>query len=119
MTIASSDVNAYSEDNLIAGSSPIVTDSGNLITGQNLARGSVVGRILASDKLTECDLAALDGSEVAVGILVHPIDATAADKVCQIYTGGTFNSDEMTWHASFDTEGKKNAAFDGSAITLR
>lgn len=119
MLIAESAVETYSNDNLIAGSAPVATGAGTLITGQNLARGAVIGRITASGKFTLCDPDAVDGSEQAVGILVHAIDATAADKGCQFYTGGEFHSSEMVWHAGFDSDVKKLQAFDGSAITLR
>lgn len=117
--IAESSVETYSNDNLIAGSAPIVTNDGTLITGQNLARGAVVGRITASGKLTLCNPGAADGSEVAMGIMVHAIDATAADKACQFYQGGEFHASEMVWHAGFVTDAAKRAAFDGSAIVIR
>jgi len=117
---ASSEVTTYSPDNLIAGHTPqIATDTGTLITGQNLARGAVLGRIAASGKLTQCDNAAVDGSDVPVAILVEAIDASAADKVCQLYVGGCFHSDELVWHASFNTDPEKVAAFDGTSIVLR
>lgn len=118
--IAESSVETYSPDNLIAGSSPaIATEPGTLVTGQNLVRGTVVGRITVGAKLTECDNAAADGSQVPVGIMVHDINATAADKACQIYKAGNFRSSEMTWHASFDLAEEKLAAFDGTAIVIR
>lgn len=118
--IASSSQETYSPDNLVAGSGmSIATRSGTLITGQSLARGAVVGRITASGKLTECDPGASDGSQVAIGILVHDTDASAADKVCQIYVAGEFHIDEMTWHAGFSTDLLKTAAFDDTPIVLR
>lgn len=118
--VASSSTETHSPDNLIAGSTPPVsTDTGTLITGQNLVRGTPVGRITASAKLTECDNAAVDGSGVAIGITVHDIDATSADKACPIYVGGCFRESEMTWHASFDTQAEKDAAFDGTPIVTR
>ena len=117
---ASSSVETYSHDNLIAGNTPApANDDGTLITGQNLVRGQIVGRITASGKLTECDNGAVDGSDVPVGIMVHDIDATAADKTCQIYVAGCFHKDELTWHASFDTDPEKDAAFDGTPIVIR
>jgi len=120
MTLASSGTEAYTPDNLIAGDNPApATDVGTLITGQNLVRGAVLGRITASGKFTECNNGAVDGSEVVVGILVHDIDATAADKACQVYVGGVFHEDELTWHASFNTQAEKDAAFDGTPITTR
>lgn len=117
--IASSSEEVYSPDNLIAGDSPsIATEPATLNTGQNLVRGTVVGRIAASGNITQCDNGAADGSEVAIGITVHDVDATAAAKNCPIYKGGNFRSSEMTWHASFDTEAEKLAAFDGTAIVI-
>jgi len=117
---AQSTVETYSPDNLIAGHTPqIANDSGTLVTGQNLARGAVLGRITASSKLTLCENNAVDGSEVPVAILVEAIDASAADKVCQLYVGGCFHSDELVWGATFDTAAEKEAAFDGTPIVLR
>jgi len=118
--IAESSVETHTEDNLIANSVPaIATDSATLISGQNLVRGVPVGRITASGKLTECNPGAADGSEVALGIMVHAIDASAADKTAQIYIAGSFRMTEMTWHAGFTTTVLKQAAFDGTAIVIR
>lgn len=117
--IAESSVESYSPDNLIIVAPKLPAIAGTLITGQNLVRGAVVGRIAASGKLIECDNAAVDGSEVPVGIMVHDIDATLADKTCQAYADGSFRKSEMTWHASFNTDPEKDAAFDGTGIVLR
>ena len=117
---AESSVETLVTDNLNAGSTPaIATDTGILITGQNLVRGAVVGRITASGKLNLCDTGAVDGSDTPIGILVHDTDATAADKTCQIYTAGAFHKDEMTWHASFATDLNKEDAFDRTPIVIR
>ena len=117
---AESAVETLVNDDLIAGSTPpLATDTGTLITGQNLVRGAVLGRITASGKFTLCDTGAADGSQVPVALLVHDTDATAADKVCQVYQGGAFHKDEMTWHASFATDIAKESAFDGSMIVIR
>lgn len=117
--IANSEVLTNTEDNLIANHTPpIATNSGILIAGQNLVRGAVLGRITASNKLTLAADAAIDGSEIPIGILVHPIDATAADKACQIYVGGCFHNNELTWDASF-TALEQLQHFDGTPIVLR
>jgi len=118
--LAESIVDVHVNDNLIASNTPaIANEPGILILGQNLIRGAVVGRIALSGKLTECNNAAIDGSQTPVGIMVHAVDATAADKACVIYKAGAFRKSEMTWHASFDTDPEKDAAFDGTAIVLR
>jgi len=119
MTIANSEVVTSTEDNLIANSVPaIATDDGTLITGQNLVRGAVLGRITASNKLTLADDTAVNGSETPMGILVHDIDASAADKGCQVYVAGSFHNDELTWDASF-TAAEQVHQFDGTPIVLR
>jgi|SRR5215212_1177451 hypothetical protein len=51
-----------------------------VITGQNLAAGTVVGKITASGKYTILAPAAVDGSQTAAGVLYGAVDATAADK---------------------------------------
>ena len=45
--------------------------------GQVLALGTVLGEVTASGELTALDPAAVDGSAVAVGVLLQAIDATA------------------------------------------
>lgn len=55
-------------------------DAVTIVLGQNLKAGDVVGKITASGKYKIYDNAAVDGSEVAAGILWADVDATAADK---------------------------------------
>ena len=49
-------------------------------SGQNLAACDVVGKITASSKYAIYDNAAVDGTEVAAGILYSAVDASAADQ---------------------------------------
>lgn len=110
----------YVPDDLLAGSADIVTNGNEtLLTGQNLAARTVVGRVTASGKLIKSVQTATDGSEKPVGILVYAVDATSADKKCSIYTGGAFNPDALVWDATYNTDAKKWAAFDRTNITLR
>lgn len=44
-----------------------------------LVAGTVLGQVTASKKFKACKSTAEDGSEVAAGILYHPVDATSAD----------------------------------------
>lgn len=120
LPLASAATETITPANLIAGHTPeIATESGTLITGQNLSNFTVLGRITASKKLTQCDPAAVDGSAVPVGILVHAMNATAADKTVQFYKVGCFFAAALVWHAGFDSTVKKLAAFDGTAIVVR
>ena len=60
-------------------------------------------------------LAKYDKSVQALGITVSPIPmgAAAGSKIV-IFRDGTFNPDALTWDASFNTDAKKAAAFDGA-----
>lgn len=115
--LASSSEESYSPDLFIMGE--VSTNNGVLVTGQNLPEYAALGRIAATGKFTQCVESASDGSEKAVAILIYPIDATAADKDCQLYIGGQFNAAKVVWHASFDNDAKKQGAFDGTAISLK
>lgn len=83
-------------DNLIAGDFPLVTDAETLITGQNLTRGAVLGRITASGKLNLSLSAAVDGSEVPYAILAEDKDATAGDQPVTVYKTGEFSEGALT-----------------------
>ncbi len=64
----------FEEDNLYS------RDEVTVISGQNLATGTVVGIITASGKVTQLAPAAADGSQNAAGVLLNAVDASAADK---------------------------------------
>lgn len=63
------------------GPGAISLDKVTIKSGQNLAAGTVLGKITASGLMTAYNNAANDGSEVAVGILYSAVDATSADTV--------------------------------------
>ena len=87
----------YAPDKLIAGLTQPVTFGRTLISGQNLARGSVVGIITASGKATLSLSASSDGSEVPYGILADDYDASGGDKAnCAVYVKGEFNENAIT-----------------------
>lgn len=117
--LASTETESFSVTQLFAGDADVVTQPITVVSGQNLALGSVVGRITASGKITLCDTAAVDGSQTPVGILVNAVDASGGDKAGDIYVGGDFNVDALTWHASFSTDLLKLKAFDRTNIVVR
>lgn len=92
--------NSYTPDGLVVSDWPTNTDAETLVSGQNLSRGCVVGKITASSKLTACDHTASDGSETPFGVLAADCDASAADASCVIYDFGKFNSDKLTFGGS-------------------
>lgn len=50
-----------------------------LLLGTNYKAGSVLGKITASGKYKLAVVGAVDGSAVAVAVLLNPVDATLAD----------------------------------------
>jgi hypothetical protein len=64
----------FEEDNLYS------RDEVTVISGQNLATGTVVGIITASGKATQLAPGATDGSENAAGVLLNAVDASAGDQ---------------------------------------
>lgn len=114
--LAGSVTEAFQDDNLVLGGL-IDFGNGTLELGQNLTRGTVVGRVTASGELKLSVQTAVDGSQNPVGALAHDIDATAAAKSCQIVRGGWLNTTLLTWDASW-TATLQAGAFDGTPIRL-
>lgn len=69
----------FAPDKLIAGLTQQVTWNGTLISGQNLKRGAVVGKITSGGKLTLSLSASSDGSQVPYGVLLDDYDASGGD----------------------------------------
>jgi len=84
-------------DQLIAGRFPLVTDTVTLVSGQNLKRGAVLGKITASGKYTLSLSAAGDGSQTPAAILADDVNATGGDKQAGIYLAGEFNTNATTF----------------------
>jgi hypothetical protein len=106
---------AFTPDNLLGGDFPRVTDSGTLISGQNLTRGAVLGLITASQKYTLSLSAAGDGSEVPCAVLAYDTNASAGDKKAPIYQTGEFNQDALV----FGTGHSKTTAATRKALRER
>lgn len=97
MSKATFDSTAYSPDNLVANNAHLlVTRSITLISGQNLERGAVLGKITASGKYTLSLSAAADGSETPDLILAEATDASSGDVVTIAYARGDFNENALT-----------------------
>jgi pantothenate kinase type III len=87
---------AYAVDKLVAGLTQLVSINKTLISGQNLARGTVVGVITTSGKITQSLSASADGSQTPYGILADDYDATGADRAnCAVYVKGEFNENAV------------------------
>lgn len=86
---------AFTPDKLISSEHQIVSRQITLITGQNLARGAVLGKITASGKYNLSLSAAADGSQTPDAVLAEATDATAGDKVTVAYFVAGVNETEL------------------------
>jgi hypothetical protein len=100
----------FTYDNLIAGDFPRETVEVTLLSGANLVRGTVLGRITASGKVVAVDTGGDDdGRRSPYAVLAEDVDASAGDKVGPAYLSGDFNEDELVFGGS-DTKETHRAA---------
>lgn len=90
----------YNPDQLVAGNQKIVSDSVTLGAGI-LQRGAVLGQITATGNYISCVKNAADGSQVPVAVLADAADASGGAVVAGVYLTGEFNSNAMSWDASW------------------
>ena len=106
------DLLKYEEENLYSRNQVTV------VSGQNLKLGAVIGRVSATQKVKALDPSATDGSEVAAGVVLQSIDASAAEK-----TNGLIVSRQaivadhaLVWPVAITTEEKTAAIAQLEAI---
>lgn len=88
---------AFVPDGLIAGNADeLIGRKITVISGQNLMRGSVLGKITASGKYNLSLSAAADGSETPDLILAEDCDASGGDKQALAYERGDFVQEALT-----------------------
>ncbi len=95
---ASFSSDAFVPDKLIA-SNPqlLVSIPITVISGQNLVRGALLGKITASGKYNLSLSAAVDGSQTPAAVLVDDVDASAGDKPGLAYIRGDFIAEGLTY----------------------
>ncbi|MCB1865166.1 MAG: head decoration protein [Chromatiales bacterium] len=95
---------------LFAGSAPITTNRAAGGANVNLAAGTVIA--LVNDLIVAHDADAVNGSEVAVGILTEALNTVAQPgSWAAYYTGGDFNHEALVWDAALNTLALRRAAF--------
>lgn len=88
---------SYEPDNLIAGNhDELVGEKITLLSGQNLVRGAVIGKVTASGKYKISLAADTIGSETPDLILAEDCDASAGDKQALAYSRGDFIAQAVT-----------------------
>lgn len=96
---------------LITGHEPGVLTRDHLVDASQVI-GTLMPVGLANGRLVP----AVFGTTQAIGIAVIGIttDASTTYKGAPVYRAGCFNPDKLNWPASYDTDAKKFAAFDGA-----
>lgn len=89
--IAKRTTEVFTPDALLLSTANVRTKKRTLVSGQNLARGAVVGIITTGGKLTLSASASSDGSQTPQYILAEACNASAADAECLVYETGEFN----------------------------
>lgn len=111
--IASNESETYTPRKLLGGEAPIITESFVVAASITLAANSVFA-LNATGQLVEWDPSASDGTENAVAISCEAVDTTGGAAAQPMYTGGFFNSDQISWPTSTALE--KLTAFVGTPI---
>lgn len=93
---------------------------GIIVTGQNLVAGAVLGKVTASGKYVEYDNGAVDGTEVATGILFDAVDASLADVegAVMVNRDAEYNLSEVVWEAGQDQTAQDAGVADLLALGL-
>lgn len=108
----------FTPDRLQAGDYPVVTEQVTLLSGENRARGTVLGKITASGKLKIVNSANVDGSQVPYGVLLEDCDASGSDKTCLVALSGEFNQAAMVFGGT-DTYTTHKAALRDANIYIK
>jgi 3-dehydroquinate dehydratase len=120
----------YTPPDLFAGESQIVTNRALVLSGQNLARFTVValnanGKLVAHDPTATVAVSGGASGQTApapqsriAGVLIDAVNASAGDVSAAYYSEGVFNHAALTWHASLDTLEKRRNACVGTKIDV-
>jgi hypothetical protein len=97
MVASSTSQGTFTPTGLIAGHDDLQTRKITLISGQNLKRGSLLGKITSGGKYTLALSASSDGSQTPSVILAEDTDASGGDKVTVAYFGGVFDENYVVF----------------------
>lgn len=97
---------------LVVGQDNLQSRSITLLSGQNLKRGAVLGKITTGGKYKLSASASSDGSEVPSIILAEDCDATGSDKVTVAHFGGVFNENVVIFGAGHTAASTREALRD-------
>jgi len=101
------------------GNGRISRESITVLSGQTLEAAAVLGKVTASGKYKVLDPAAVDGSEVATGILYDAVDASAADaEGVAVVRLAEVNAAELVWPEGITGGEQTTALGELAALTI-
>jgi hypothetical protein len=102
----------YLQSFLLAGNHPELADAIGL--PQTVSTALVQFSVVGYDGSGTLALAQYDGTPKAAFVVAHASTVGSGGGHVQVFYQGCFNIDALVWDASFDTDAKKLAAFNGA-----
>lgn len=109
----------FNYDNLLAGGDLTVLEIGTVDEAVEVKRGTVLGRVSATNTFKICKDANDDGSNVPVAILAEDLPAGASNKDKYIYLAGNFNALAVIFNEGVANKNKAKIELHGNSIFLR
>lgn len=108
----------FSAENWITGSGDVETTEVSIASGQNIEAKEALAINTTTGKVVTYAEAGANGTNNAVYIAVHAVDATGGEEKAQVYKAGQFNPNEVVWSGT-PTNAQKAVAFVGTPISLQ
>ena len=103
---------------LITGNEPAVMTKDEIVAAsQTIEALTVVGKNAAGEivpAVLDTGTPANSIKPIGIAVIAITTGSSGDKKGLPVYRAGCFNPDALVWPASFDTEAKKQAAFEGS-----
>lgn len=106
-------------DNLLAGGDFTVLEVGTVDEAGEVKRGTVLGRVSATNTFKICKDANDDGSNKPVAILAEDLPAGASNKDKYVYLSGNFNKSAVIFDAGVANKNKAKIELHSNSIFLR
>ena len=101
------------------GNGRISRETITVLSGETLEAGAVLGKVTGSGKYKALDPAAVDGSEVAAGVLYDAVDASGADaEGLAIVRLAEVNAAELVWPAGITGPEQTTALGELAALNI-
>lgn len=97
-------------DLLLSDTPTFFTTDMTLAASQNIALYEVVG-VDSNGRVVPAVFGTTPAIGIAAGAIVSGVGETPR---IQVIRGGHFNGDKLVWHATYDTDAKRAAAFEGA-----